>query len=62
MSLPGSGATRVAVRLSAGSIRATGKLLRTLKRHRSAAMDLTVAVVDTTGHSTTLPLDFDAKR
>jgi hypothetical protein len=62
MTLPGSGASRVAVRLSAGSIRATSKLLRTLKRHRSAAMDLTVKVVDTTGHTTSIPLDFDAKR
>jgi hypothetical protein len=62
LSLPGSGASRVAARLSAGSIRATSKLLRTLKRHRSAAMDLTVTVVDTAGRKTVLPLDFDAKR
>jgi hypothetical protein len=62
MSLPGNGASRVAARLSAGSIRATSKLLRTLKRHRSAAMDLTVTVVDTAGRRTVLPLDFEAKR
>jgi hypothetical protein len=62
MTLPGSGAGRASVRLSAGSIRATSKLLRTLKRHRSAAMDLTVTVVDTAGRATSIPLDFDAKR
>jgi hypothetical protein len=62
MRLSGAGASRVAVRLSAGSIRATKKLARQFKRHREVAMDVVVTVTDVSGQTTTIPLDLDAKR
>jgi hypothetical protein len=62
LTLPGSGASRIAARLSAGSIRPSSRLAKTLKRHRSTEMHLTVTVVDTAGHSTVIPVTFSARR
>jgi hypothetical protein len=56
------GSSRFAARLSAGSIRAGARLARTLKRHRSTELRLTVTVVDATGHSTVIPVPFSVRR
>ena len=62
LTLPKSGSTRIAARLSAGSFRAGSKLLRTLKRHRSTDLRLSIRVLDVSGHTTVIPLEFTAKR
>ena len=38
------------------------KLLRTLKRHRSTDLRLSIRVLDVSGHTTVIPLQFTAKR
>jgi hypothetical protein len=62
LSLGRSGSSRISATLSGGSIRAGSKLAKKLRRHRSAALRLTVTAVDTSGHSTVIPVRFSARR
>jgi hypothetical protein len=62
LTAPQGGSSRFAARLSAGSIRAGARLARTLKRHRSTELRLTVTVVDASGHSTAIPVPFTVRR
>ncbi len=62
LSLGRSGSSRISATLSGGSIRAGRKLAKKLKHHRSASLRLSVTAVDTSGHSTVIPVRFSARR